>query len=59
MPKNSKAKIKAINKYNKEKTIAFHLSLNKKTDSDIIDILNRKTNKSGYIKSLIRGDNGK
>ena len=34
------------------------LNLNKKTDKDIIRILEAKSNKQGYIKDLIRKDNG-
>lgn len=46
----------ANNKYNKEKTktYAFRCSLN--SDEDIIEWLNRRENKAGYIKRLIRDD---
>jgi len=52
----SKAQIKASNKYNKEKTLTVCLRLNKETDKDIIEILDSKDNKTGYIKNLIRSD---
>ena len=49
--------LEAINRYQKKNVIQLNIRLNKKTDADIISILNSKTSKSGYIKSLIRGDN--
>lgn len=52
----SKAQIKASNKYNKENTLTICLRLNKETDKDIIEILERVNSKQGYIKSLIRND---
>lgn len=54
----SKAQIKASNKYNKDKTLTVCLRLNKETDKDIIEILNSVYSKQGYIKELIRYDNG-
>lgn len=53
----SKAQIKASNKYNKENTLTVCLRLNKETDKDIIDILDKMVSKQGYIKALIRRDN--
>lgn len=54
----SKAQIKASNKYNKEKTLTVCLRLNKETDKDIIDYLERLyyggESKQGKIKELIR-----
>ena len=52
----SKAQIKASNKYNKENTLTVCLRLNKETDKDIIEILEKVNSKQGYIKSLIRND---
>lgn len=52
----SKAQIKASNKYNKDKTLTVCLRLNKETDKDIIEILERVNSKQGYIKELIRLD---
>ena len=54
----SKAQIKASNKYNKEKTLTLCIRLNKETDKDIIEILGSVNNKQGYIKDLIRYDDG-
>ena len=54
----SKAQIKASNKYNKENTLTVCLRLNKETDKDIIEILESVNSKQGYIKDLIRYDNG-
>lgn len=34
----------------------FKLELNKKTEADIIDHLNKQPNKQGYVKHLIRED---
>lgn len=50
------SRTKAKNKYNKEKTKAYCLRLNLKTDKDIIEILDSVTSKQGYIKQLIRED---
>lgn len=57
MAKQTKAQLKAKEKYNKANTITLCLRLNKKTDKDIIDILDKVGSKSGYIKELIRLDN--
>lgn len=48
------SRTKAKNKYNKEKTKAYCLRLNLKTDKDIIEILDSVTSKQGFIKELIR-----
>lgn len=52
----SKSQIKATNRYNKENTITICFRLNKNTDKDIIEILSKQDNKTGYIKELIRLD---
>lgn len=52
----SKAQIKAVNKYNRDKTVTICLRLNKETDKDIIEILDSVNSKQGYIKDLIRLD---
>lgn len=44
------------NKYNKKNTKQINIRLNKKTDEDIILYLDKKENKQGYIKDLIRAD---
>ena len=43
-------------KYDKANTVQIKLKLNLKTDSDIIEALERSGNKQGYIKELIRKD---
>lgn len=48
------SRTKAKNKYNKEKTKAYCLRLNLKTDKDIIEILDHANSKQGFIKALIR-----
>lgn len=50
-------KVKASMKYNKANVKQIKLSLNKKTDADVIAILDSKDNVQGYIKELIRNDN--
>lgn len=52
----SKAQLRAQAKYDKDNTVQIKLKLNKKTDSDILEILNSVSNKQGYIKELIRID---
>lgn len=52
----SKAQLRAQAKYDKDNTVQVKIKLNKKTDSDILDILNSVSNKQGYIKELIRID---
>lgn len=41
-------------KYNATHTKRYHLAMNLKTDSDIIEYLDGLSNKQGFIKSLIR-----
>ena len=43
-------------RYNKIKTTTVLLRLNKSTDADVIEHLERTENKTGYIKALIRAD---
>lgn len=50
-------KVKASMKYNQANVKQIKLSLNKKTDADIIAVLDRCGNVQGYIKDLIRKDN--
>lgn len=52
----SKAKIDAQARYDKLNTKQILLKLNNKSDSDILEKLNRVDNKQGYIKRLIRED---
>lgn len=50
------AQIKAQIKYAKNNTKDIRISLNKKTDADILEMLESQPNKQGYIKQLIRAD---
>lgn len=52
----SKAKIRAVDKFNKEKTKCILLRLNLNTDADVIKQLDSVPSKMGYIKKLIRAD---
>lgn len=54
--KSTESQIRASIRYNKENTVQISLKLNRSTDADLIDNLNRVTNKQGYIKELIRRD---
>ncbi len=49
-------KVKASMKYNQANVKQIKLSLNKKTDADIIEALDLCGNVQGYIKELIRKD---
>lgn len=51
-----KSAIEAQARYDREHTKQFHLKLNIRTDSDIIEKLDGADNKQGYIKRLIRED---
>ena len=57
MMKELTPRVKASIKYNQANVKQIKLSLNKKTDADIIEILDRCDNVQGYIKDLIRKDN--
>ena len=54
--KSTESQIRASVKYNKENTVQISLKLNRSTDAELIDSLNRVKNKQGYIKELIRRD---
>lgn len=54
--KSTESQIRASVKYNKENTVQISLKLNRSTDADLIESLNRVANKQGYIKELIRRD---
>lgn len=45
-------------KYDKANTKGVYLKLNKKTDKDILEHLQKQESKQGYIKDLIRKDMG-
>ncbi len=50
------ARSKASAKYTKNKVKKITLGLNVNTDEKIIEFLNTKPNKQGYIKELIKKD---
>lgn len=54
--KSTESQIRASIRYNKENTVQISLKLNRSTDADLIESLNRIANKQGYIKQLIRRD---
>jgi hypothetical protein len=56
MAKQTEAQLRAKAKYNKTNTVGYCLRLNKKTDEDIIQVLNSQESMQGYIKALIRHD---
>lgn len=47
---------RAIKKYQQQNTTVYTFRLNKKTDLDLIEQLEKQDNKQGYIKNLIRQD---
>lgn len=56
MGMNSESKLRAINKYNKERTVQICLRFFKTTDADVIDHLRKQENKTDYVRRLIRTD---
>lgn len=54
--KTTEAQRRARNKYNKKMIRNLTVSLNRKTDYDIIVFLENKENIGGYIKKLVRRD---
>lgn len=56
MAKQTEAQKRATEKYQKANTIQVKFTLNKKTDSDIIEKLESVENKQGYFKELVRAD---
>ena len=59
MGKSSQARISANARYNEKNVIQVKFGFNKKTDSDIIEHLEKvseRESKQGYIKRLIRED---
>ena len=56
MKMTKESTIKAINKFNKEKTKLVNVRLNVNTDADILAKLETVGSKMGYIKRLIRED---
>lgn len=52
----SKAQIRAVNKYNADHVRRYCLSMNLKTDADVIKKLAEVESINGYIKRLVRED---
>lgn len=52
----TEAQIRASIKYDKANTMMLNVKLNRKSDADIIDKIEKVGNKSAYIKGLIRED---
>ena len=50
----SEAQRKSVKKYNKENIKQYSLQLNKTTDIDIIEYLEKVPSKLGFIKEAIR-----
>lgn len=46
--------LKAVAKYDSENTVQIKLKLNKKSDADLIKLLESVPNKQGFIKHLLR-----
>lgn len=55
--KNSHSK--ASTTYNQKNTIRLGINLNKNTDTDLVEWMEKIPNKQGYIKELIRKDMNK
>lgn len=47
---------KAQDKYRKVSTRTYSIRLNKQTDADVIEVLDRIDNKQAYIRNLVRSD---
>ena len=56
MDEKRKAHVKAAIKYNAKNVKQIKINLNRKTDADIIDYLDKADNVQGLIKDLIRQD---
>ena len=56
MRNKSDAQKRAARKYDQRNTKVITLKLNKTTDADILEQLERCENKQGYIKELVRKD---
>ena len=57
MAKTTEAQLRAQKKYDdahKGDSKSYHIKFNRETDADIIECLERISNKNGFIKTLIR-----
>ena len=55
----TEAEKRAVDKYRRAHTMKYSLILNKKTDADVIEWLDRVDNKRGSILRAIRAEIGK
>lgn len=46
----------AYDRYRKKTLVPLNIALNRNTDADIIERLEKQPSKAGYVKSLIRDD---
>lgn len=56
MSEAKKNQLEYIKGYNKENYVVVRVQVNKKLEAELLDHLNSKQNKSGYIKELILKD---
>lgn len=54
-----KNKLSYINRRQKENTVRVYITLNKITESDMLNHINAQPRKATYIKNLIRSDMNK
>lgn len=54
--KTSEAQRKAASKYKKANTKNYNFQVNRTREKDLLDHLEKQTNKSEYIKNLVRLD---
>lgn len=52
----TEARLRANAKYDTENTVQIKFKLNRKTDEDILSMLESVENKQGYFKELVRAD---
>ena len=50
----TEAQKRATLKYDAENTVQIKMKLNRVTDADILELLDRQENKQGFIKQLLR-----
>lgn len=56
MKETSQKQMQYIKEYNKNHYVVIRVQVNKKTEPELLNHLNTKNNKSGYIKELILKD---
>lgn len=49
-------KYDAQSRYDKKNTVSYSMKLNKNTDADLINHMDKKENKQGYLKTLVVHD---